>query len=209
MRCFCLRFSKHWTGMSPAGPIFFAAETLQPKPSEAIGLALLEKADVALQNERGQTILFEAQLRSAEYTQTLLSKFPINIAARCVRQVFYRVIMSCAHGSSYLASQYENVRKQARSMKESYEERVRTLEAEVAQLTETNDRSLAKAREVATALQRQVREARQEGEAKVQQVREEQDGDSKQELDAEVSIGLRYDVTEEGRIHEIPVHCCR
>ena len=94
-------------------------------------------------------------------------------------------------------------------MKESYEERVRTLEAEVAQLTETNDRSLAKAREVATALQRQVREARQEGEAKVQQVREEQDGDSKQELDAEVSIGLRYDVTEEGRIHEIPVHCCR
>ena len=119
------------------------------------------------------------------------------------------LIMSCAHVSSYLASQYENVRKQARSMKESYEERVRTLEAEVAQLTETNDRSLAKAREVATALQRQVREARQEGEAKVQQVREEQDGDSKQELDAEVSIGLRYDVTEEGRIHEIPVHCCR
>ena len=87
MRCFCLRFSKHWTGMSPAGPIFFAAETLQPKPSEAIGLALLEKADVTLQNELGQTILFEAQLRSAEYTQTLLSKFPINIAARCVRQV--------------------------------------------------------------------------------------------------------------------------
>ena len=107
--------------------------------------------------------------------------------------------MSCAHGSSYLASQYENVRKQARSMKESYEERVRTLEAEVAQLTETNDRSLAKAREVATALQRQVREARQEGDAKVQQVREEQDGDSKQELDAEVSVELRYDVTGGGK----------
>ena len=89
-----------------------------------------------------------------------------------------------------ISLQYENVRKQARSMKESYEERVRTLEAEVAQLTETNDRSLAKAREVATALQRQVREARQEGDARVQQVREEQDGDSKQELDAEVSFDV-------------------
>ena len=70
--------------MTPAGPIFFAAESVQPKASEEIALALLEKADVSLQNERGQTILFEAQLRSAEYARTLLEKFPINIAARCV-----------------------------------------------------------------------------------------------------------------------------
>lgn len=68
--------------MEPPGPIFFATEHLQPKISEPISMAVLHKADISLQNARGQTILFEAQLRSAEYAKDLLTKFGVNIAAR-------------------------------------------------------------------------------------------------------------------------------
>ena len=71
-------------------------------------------------------------------------------------------------------------------MKESYEERVRELEAEVTQLTDDNSRAMTKARDANAALQRQVREAREAMEVKVEQVRSESAGDSKQQLHTEV-----------------------
>ena len=76
--------SAYWSGLDPPGPIFFATEHLPQKVDEQVSLAVLHKADVSLQNARGQTILFEAQLRSADYATQLLTKFGVNIAARCV-----------------------------------------------------------------------------------------------------------------------------
>ena len=68
--------------MDPPGPIFFAAECLHPKVSPEIAMAVLHSADISLQNAKGQTILFEAQLRSADHAKEILTKFGVNIAAR-------------------------------------------------------------------------------------------------------------------------------
>ena len=81
---FKLFFSRFYRGMDPPGPIFFATEFSTPKISEELSQIVLEHADLSLKNSKGQTILFEAQLRNPDYAADILKKYGVNIAERWV-----------------------------------------------------------------------------------------------------------------------------